>query len=158
MTTTMAVESVMDISAPEQLIKVAFASLDGDCVDQHFGSAQGFYVYGVDKESSALLAEKHFQKENQDGNEDKLKPKLKWLAGCDLVYCGSIGGSATRQLVSLGVHPIKVKEGPDIEELIEELQSDIKTGQSPLIQRIIVNKSSKNEDRFDDMAEDDWEE
>ena len=93
---------------------VAYASVDGEIVDQHFGSAQGFFVYSVDANGAELVANKPFPKELKDGNEDKLKPKLKWLVGCDMVYCGSIGGSATKQLVSIGVHPVVVKEGPDI--------------------------------------------
>jgi len=143
----------------EPLLLVAFASLEGDCVDQHFGSAQGFYTYAVDQQNAALIASKMFKKELKDGNEDKLKPKLAWLAGADIVYCGSIGGSATRQLVTIGVTPMEVKEGPEVEELIEELQTELKSQQpSAQLQRILASKKPKADDRFADMDDEDWEE
>ena len=53
-------------------------------MNQYFGSARGFQVYGSSNDATTLLAIKIFSKENEDGNEDKLKPKLKWLHGCDL--------------------------------------------------------------------------
>ena len=152
------VNSVADIAAEESLLKVAFASSDGECVNQHFGSSQGFYVYGIDKNAAHLLACKVFQKEKKDGNEDKLKPKLAWLHGSDLVYVGSVGGSATKQLVMLGAHPVVVKGGPDIEEIIEELQAELNGTISPMLDRVIKQKTGKADNRFDAMEEDGWEE
>lgn len=152
------VSSVADVGADEKLLMVAFATSDGECVNQHFGSSQGFHVYGVAGESADLMATKTFQKEKKDGNEDKLKPKLAWLHGCDLVYCGSIGGSATKQLIMLGVNPIEVKGGPEIEELIEELQKELNGTLSPMLDRVLKQKQGKKENRFDEMDEEGWSE
>lgn len=166
MNTVVDVACIADINLSKELpdedinttLVVAFASLDGDCVDQHFGSSQGFYVYCVNRYRSRLIASRAFAKELKDGNEDKLKAKMTWLAGCDLVYCGSIGGSATKQLIALGATPLKVKEGPDVEELIEQLQADLaSTTIPPQLQRILNNKQPKNEDRFAAM-DDEWDE
>lgn len=166
MNTVIDVASIADINLANELpdecinstLVVAFASLDGDCVDQHFGSSQGFYVYYVNRDNSQLIAHRAFAKELKDGNEDKLKAKMAWLVGCDLVYCGSIGGSATKQLIALGATPLKVKEGPDIEELIEQLQTDLSSATiPPQLQRILTNKQPKNEDRFAAM-DDEWDE
>lgn len=139
-------------------LRIAFASLDGDCVDQHFGSAQGFFVYEVTASSATLVASKVFPKEKKDGNEDKLKPRLSWLVGSDLVYCGSVGGSATRQLMALGVTPVVVKAGPDVDELVAELQAQLNGAPSPLIQRVLNSKAPKSESRFDEMEDEHWEE
>jgi nitrogen fixation protein NifX len=152
------VNSVADVAADENLLMVAFASSDGECVNQHFGSSQGFHVYGVDGDSATLMATKIFPKEKKDGNEDKLKPKLAWLHGCDLVYVGSVGGSATKQLVMLGAHPIVVKGGPEIEEIIEELQLELNSSLSPMLERVIRQKKGKSDDRFDDMEDEGWAE
>lgn len=122
-------------------LRVAFATSDGECVNQHFGSARGFMTYTVSGTTSVLSAAKEFPADKKDGNEDKLKPRLAWLNGCDLVYCGSVGGSATKQLLALGVHPIMVKEGPEIEELISELQTELKGTPSTLVERILRAKS-----------------
>ena len=152
------VNSVADVAADENLLMVAFASSDGECVNQHFGSAQGFHVYGVNGGEATLMATKSFPKEKKDGNEDKLKPKLAWLHGCDLVYVGSVGGSATKQLIMLGAHPIVVKGGPDIEEIIEELQGELNGTLSPMLERVIRQKTGKGDDRFDAMEDEGWEE
>lgn len=152
------VESVADAVKDESLLMVAFATSDGECVNQHFGSSQGFHVFGVNGDQASLLATKVFPKEKKDGNEDKLKPKLAWLHGCDLVYCGSVGGSATKQLIMLGAHPIVVKGGPEIEEIIEELQEELKGKMSPMLERVIKQKTGKGDDRFDAMEDEGWEE
>lgn len=152
------VNSVADVVADEGLLRVAFATSDGECVNQHFGSSQGFHVFGVSGDAADLIATKVFAKEKKDGNEDKLKPKLAWLHGCDLVYCGSVGGSATKQLVMLGAHPIVVKDGPEIEEIIEGLQGELNGTLSPMLARVIRARSGKSEDRFDDMEDEGWDE
>lgn len=152
------VNSVADVVADENLLMVAFATSDGECVNQHFGSSQGFHVFGVSANDASLMATKVFAKEKKDGNEDKLKPKLAWLHGCDLVYCGSVGGSATKQLIMLGANPIVVKGGPDIEEIIEELQQELNGEMSPMLERVMKQKAGKSENRFDDMEDEGWEE
>ena len=152
------VETVTDaIMDPEALV-VAFASLDGEMVDQHFGSAQGFFVYEVTADSARLITQKTFGYEKKDGNEDKLKPKLAWLAGCDVVYCGSVGGSATRQLVALGINPVQVKGGPDVEELLGALQRELNGVDAFWLQNILNQKQRQGDtDRFAAMAADEWD-
>ncbi len=137
---------------------VAFASMDGDMVDQHFGSAQAFYLYAINADTSTLIASQHFGVEKKDGNEDKLKPKLAWLAGTDIVYCGSIGGSATRQLLALGAHPIKVKGGPDVEELIADLQTQLNGHKEGWLEKMIHRKQkSQSDERFSEMEDEGWD-
>jgi len=152
------VNSVAELEVDANKLIVAFASSDGEIVNQHFGSSLGFHVYGIDGNTATPLAAKSFGKELRDGNEDKLKPKLAWLTGCDLVYCGSVGGSATNQLIKLGAHPVVVKEGPDIEEIITELQNEITGTMSPMLERIFKQKTGKDESRFDEMADEEWNE
>ncbi len=138
---------------------VAFASLEGDMVDQHFGSAQGFFVYDVKSDSAELIASKKFDREAKDGNEDKLKPKMKWLVGSDVVYCGSIGGSATKQLVSLGITPLKVSGGPDVDELIESLQAQLAGEPEFWLANILKQKqkASAGVSRFDEADDESWD-
>ncbi|MFK4752028.1 MULTISPECIES: NifB/NifX family molybdenum-iron cluster-binding protein [Oceanospirillaceae] len=152
------VACVADVEADPQAVLVAFASMDGDMVDQHFGSAQAFYLFAVSADSAELLASQEFGHEKKDGNEDKLKPKLAWLVGADVVYCGSIGGSATRQLIALGVNPIKVSGGPDVEELIEDIQKQMNGTPEFWLAKILKDKSqNKTDSRFDDMDDEGWD-
>ena len=149
---------VADVVTDEGLLMVAFASSDGECVNQHFGSAQGFHVYGIRGDEATLMAVKTFAKEKKDGNEDKLKPRLAWLHGTDLVYCGSVGGSATKQLIMLGAHPIEVKGGPELEEIIEGIQAELNGTLSPMLERVIRQKTAKGDERFDAMDDEGWDE
>lgn len=153
------VNNVAELELPIEKIRVAFASLDGDMVDQHFGSAQSFYLYAVDADNAELVTKTEFGQQKQDGNEDKLKPKLAWLQGADAVYCGSVGGSATRQLIALGVNPLKVSGGPDVEELIESLQDQLRGTPELWLARVLKEKDklkSGNSTSFDEDL--DWDE
>jgi nitrogen fixation protein NifX len=152
------VNSVAELEVDVNQLIVAFASSDGDIVNQHFGSSSGFHVYAIDGSTATPLAVKSFAKEQRDGNDDKLKPKLAWLAGSDMVYCGSVGGTATNELIKLGVHPVIVKGGPDIEEIITELQLEIAGTMSPLLERIFKQKTGKDQSRFAEMADEGWDE
>lgn len=152
------VNCVADLAEDESLLVVAFATSDGECVNQHFGSSLGFHAFGIRGDEATLMATKSFPKEMKDGNEDKLKPKLAWLDGCDLVYCGSVGGSATKQLIMLGAHPIVVKEGPEIEDIIKEIQAELNGTLSPLLERVMRQKTAKKDDRFDAMEGEGWDE
>ncbi|WP_432698510.1 NifB/NifX family molybdenum-iron cluster-binding protein [Marinobacterium sp. YM272] len=158
MNTAVSVECVADAIDNEQALIVAFASQDGDMVDQHFGSAQAFYTWAVTADSAELIASRDFGYEKKDGNEDKLKPKMAWLVGADVVYCGSIGGSATRQLVTLGINPIKVKGGPDVEELVDSLQAQLASDAPEFwLANILKRKRSNGDDRFDLMEDEGWD-
>ena len=150
--------SVADVEADDGSLLVAFASMDGEMVDQHFGSAQAFYLYAISADAADMIASQSFGIEKKDGNEDKLKPKLAWLAGADIVYCGSVGGSATRQLLALGVHPVQVKGGPDVEELIEELQAQLQGKPEAWLEKLIQRKQKDDsDDRFDAMDDEGWD-
>ncbi len=136
-------QNVAELPGEPGDLLVAFASSDGELVDEHFGSAAAFYLYRIRAGSSAFICEKRFGQEKRDGNEDKLKPKLAWLVGCDLVYCGSIGGSATRQLVSLEVTPMQVAEGPDVAELVTELQHQLAGTPERWLENILKRKARR---------------
>lgn len=150
-------DSISDAVADSNDLIVAFASSDGDLVDQHFGSAQAFFVYRVNTDSAELITSKDFGYEKKDGNEDKLKPKMAWLVGADIVYCGSVGGSASRQLIALGITPIKVTGGPDVEELIETIQSELKGEAAFWLANILKKKQGQSENRFDAMDDEGWD-
>jgi nitrogen fixation protein NifX len=158
MSSEVEIPCVADAVSDAQALIVAFASQEGDMVDQHFGSAQAFHVWSVTADSAQPIASHRFGYEKQDGNEDKLKPKLKWLVGADVVYCGSIGGSATRQLVALGINPIQVKGGPDVDELIEALQAQLNGEPEFWLANILKRKRNSGDDRFDLMADEGWDE
>ncbi len=138
------------------LLKVAFATQDRVHVDQHFGSASAFMVYGVNMETRILLNACEFSP-YESNEEDKLSIKLQMLEGCIAVYCRACGASAAKQLTEMGVQPIKVQEGAVIEDLIAALQQELRAGPSSWLARA-VTRHGLDPKRFDEMEMNGWEE
>ena len=139
-------------------LKVAFATSDMKQVNQHFGSAQGFAIYAVNPDNAYLLEANEFGRLAQDGNEDKLVAKIQVLEGCAAVYSQAIGSSAVQKLLQAGVQPVKVSEGRDIAELIQDLQDEMRAGPSAWVAKAIARQQGPDMSRFDDMEAEGWEE
>ena len=149
---------VLDDEDNSTLLKVAFASSDRVTVDQHFGSACSFVIYGVNPERSKLLQASEFGDIALDANEDKLAEKLDILDGCIAVYCRACGASAVRQLLMKGIQPVKVSEGTEIPELIESLQQELREGPSSWLAKVMQGSRLVAGARFDDMEAEGWKE
>lgn len=147
---------VLDDGQSETLMKVAFASSDRKLVDQHFGSACSFVIYGVDAEQIQLLTVSEFAELSADESEDKLAGKLALLEGCIAVYCRACGASAVRQLLELGIQPVKVTEGARINELIDSLQQELREGPSTWLAKAIQRNRHMGSHAFDAMEADGW--
>jgi nitrogen fixation protein NifX len=149
--------SILDDDAlDDTLLKVAFATSDGKTVDQHFGSAQGFAIYGVNPEKARLLTLSEFGALAQDGNEDKLVNKLALLRGCIAVYSRACGASALRQLLAIEVQPVKVPEDAQIQDLLAALQAELREGPSSWLAKAIRRHQGVDPTRFDSMEAEGW--
>jgi nitrogen fixation protein NifX len=140
----------------ESMLKVAFATDDLKNVNQHFGSAERFAIYRVSAEGSSLLEVAEFGKLDQDGNENKLVDKFAVLADCLAVYSLAVGPSAVRQLMALGIQPLKLQYGSPISAVLSELQQQLKQGPSGWLARALETREAKSADRFDAMEEEGW--
>ncbi|MAD47669.1 MAG: nitrogen fixation protein NifX [Oceanospirillaceae bacterium] len=149
---------VVDDEDDSALLKVAFASSDRTTVDQHFGSACAFVIYGVSPEQSKLLQVSEFGELSADVSEDKLSEKLDILDGCIAVYCRACGASAVRQLLVQGIQPVKVSEGTGIAELIGHLQQELREGPSSWLAKAMRSHQLAAGARFDDMEAEGWKE
>ena len=58
----------------------------------------------------------------EDGNEDKLAPKIEAIKDCAILYVAAIGGSGAARVVANNIHPMKVSQPEAIEELLDKLQ------------------------------------
>ncbi|AFY78738.1 nitrogen fixation protein NifX [Pleurocapsa sp. PCC 7327] len=111
-------------------MKVAFATSDNVRINSHFGSAQSIAVYDVSSKGYNFLETKTFDGNlNEDGNEDKLVPKVAALEGCTLVYVSSIGGSAASRLLSNKITPVNLRSDEEeikrtLDNLVETLNGD----------------------------------
>lgn len=156
MTVTRSLQVIDD--HPESVLKVAFATSDREFVDQHFGSAKAFAIYGINPDDTWLQQVAEFGELDEDGNEDKLKEKLVLLQDCVAVYCRACGASAVRQLIEMGVQPVKIHEGARIDELLESLQKEILLGPSGWLAKAMRSKTLNAPSRFDDMEAEGWNE
>ena len=115
-------------------MKVAFATENMSSVDAHFGWASRIAIYEVDADDSRLVEVAQFNGQlAEDGNEDKLVPKLDAIRDCAILYVAAIGGSAAAQVIKLGVHPVKVPAGDpqSIAEILVRLREVIRHGTPP---------------------------
>ena len=81
-------------------MKVAFATQDQQRVDAHFGWAKHIAIYDVQPEGYSFVQDIHFGEDlAEDGNEDKLAPKLDAIKDCAILYVAAIGGSGAARVV-----------------------------------------------------------
>lgn len=141
----------------ETLMKVAFATADRVHVDQHFGSAVAFSIYGVNRDQVRLLSAFEFESLKHTESEDKLATKLELLKGCIAVYCTACGSSAISQLLECGIQPVKVSENAVVQNLLIELQQELREGPSAWLAKAI-SRNQLDGERFNEMESDVWNE
>jgi len=126
-------------------MKVAFATCDQVHINSHFGSAQKIDVYDVSKEGYNFSNTLEFDDNlKEDGNEDKLVPKIEALSDCTLVYVSAIGGSAAARLIRQKITPVKAQS--DEEEILAILDKLVKTlngNPPPWLRKVIQQEEEK---------------
>jgi nitrogen fixation protein NifX len=137
-------------------LRVAFATADLKRVDQHFGAAERFAIYAVGPDGASLLEVAQFGSLAKDGNENKLLEKFVVLDGCAAVYCQAVGGSAVRQLLAMGVQPLKVGHGTPIGRLLEDIREEFANGPGGWVARALKQMEKQTLNRFDLMEEEGW--
>ncbi|MFW6357627.1 MAG: nitrogen fixation protein NifX [Chroococcales cyanobacterium] len=130
-------------------MKIAFATQDSVHINAHFGWAKKVDIYDVSSEGYHFLKTVEFEGDlKEDGNEDKLIPKIHAICDCTLVYVYAIGGSAASRLLKHQITPLKVKNQDD--EIIEVLNGLVETlGNPPPWLRKALGKNSTSFN-FDD--------
>jgi len=116
-------------------MKIAFASSNGDTIDQHFGRSERFYLYEIDKEHFECVAKIDSSKKIEDEHE-KLAYKIGSIAEADIVYSTQIGPTASKMVQSEGIYPVKTTEGERIVDAISKLQEVLRTSAPPWLLRI----------------------
>jgi nitrogen fixation protein NifX len=134
-------------------MKIAFATQDQQRVDAHFGWAKHLAVYDVDPDGYRFVQDFGFGEDlAEDGDEDKLAPKLAAIHDCAIVYVAAIGGSAAARVVASKIHPIKVT-GPDpILDILDKLQAVLKGTPPPWLRKALLKGQEKVHD-FEDEDE-----
>lgn len=103
-------------------MRIAFASIDGTYIDQHFGSARYFQIFDVTESESTLVESrkaKAFCNGHCEGGFDQL---LELLGDCDAVFALKIGQGAAAYMIG---HGKRVFEAfGTVDDVIEQLQTE----------------------------------
>ncbi|MBO9998001.1 MAG: nitrogen fixation protein NifX [Cyanobacteria bacterium SID2] len=120
-------------------MKIAFATDDLVHINAHFGWASQMSVYDVTTDGYEFVGLLNFSGDlKEDGNEDKLVPKLKAVADCTIVYVSAIGPSAAARLVNRGITPIKSRSEEDkIEDILNRLVQTLKGNPPPWLRKAL---------------------
>ena len=125
-------------------MKVAFCTQDMQRVDAHFGWAKNIAIYDVSADGSKFVEAIVFDGDLQeDGNEDKLAPKLEAIKDCAILYVAAIGGSGAARVVAANIHPIKVQQPEVIDEILVKLQGVLKGTPPPWLRKAIQKGQEK---------------
>lgn len=135
-------------------MKVAFATQDLKRVDAHFGWAKNIAIYELSPEGHRFLESVQFEGElKEDGDEDKLAPKLEAIRGCAILYVAAIGGSGAARVIAQGIHPIKVQQPEPIVELLEKLRQVLQGTPPPWLRKVLAREAKGQERTFADFEE-----
>jgi nitrogen fixation protein NifX len=124
-------------------MKIAFTTDDQVHINSHFGWAKKIDVYEVTTEGYQFFKTLTFDGDlKEDGNEDKLNPKLEALQDCTIVYVSAIGGSAAARLIKNKITPIKARsETEEIVEVLTKLVETLKGNPPPWLRKALQQKS-----------------
>jgi nitrogen fixation protein NifX len=120
-------------------------------VDAHFGWAKNIAIYEVTSGDAHFLETIVFDGDlEEDGNEDKLAPKLEAIKDCAILYVAAIGGSGAARVVAAKIHPIKVQEPEAIDDILVKLQGVLKGTPPPWLRKAIEKEQGKKTFDFDE--------
>jgi nitrogen fixation protein NifX len=134
-------------------MKIAFATQDLLHVDAHFGWAKNIAIYELSPQGWSFIEAVPFSGDLQeDGNEDKLAPKLEVIKDCALLYVAAIGGSAAARVVAYKIHPVKVTDKEPIEEVLAKLKDVLNGTPPPWLRKALMKDQERNFDFDEETA------
>jgi nitrogen fixation protein NifX len=128
-------------------MKVAFATQDLKRVDAHFGWAKNIAIYDIGPDGHKFVEAIEFDGDlKEDGNEDKLAPKIEAIKDCAILYVAAIGGSGAARVVANNIHPMKVNQPEDILSLVEKLEGVLKGTPPPWLRKALAKGQERTLD------------
>lgn len=126
-------------------MKIAFATQDKERVDAHFGWAKSIVVYDVSATGYQFVQSFEFGDNlEEDGDEDKLAPKLEAIKDCAIVYVAAIGGSGAARVVAMKIHPIKVPQPEVIKDILNKLQVVLQGTPPPWLRKAMQKNGERS--------------
>lgn len=134
-------------------MKVAFATQDRERVDAHFGWAKNIVTYDITAQGHHFVQSFEFGgKLEEDGDEDKLAPKLEAIKDCAILYVAAIGGSGAARVVAQKILPIKVPQPESIQEILGKLQAVLQGTPPPWLRKVLTRDGGRAFDFEDEEA------
>ncbi len=134
-------------------MKIAFTTQDKERVDAHFGWAPSIVVYDVTPAGHQFVESFEFGGAlEEDGDEDKLTPKLEAIADCAIVYVTAIGGSAAARVVAMKIHPVKVPQPESIVGILDKLQTVLQGTPPPWLRKALAKDGVRSFDFEEDTV------
>ncbi len=131
-------------------MKIAFATQDQQHVDAHFGWAKSILVYEVTPQWHHFIERFDFGDDlEEDGNEDKLAPKLEAIKDCAMLYVAAIGGSGAARVVAMKIHPVKVPKPEAISGILDKLQTVLQGTPPPWLRKALA-KDAQHSPSFEE--------
>jgi nitrogen fixation protein NifX len=136
-------------------MKIAFTTSDQVHINAHFGSARKIDVYDVNTDGYTFLETLRFDGDlKEDGNEDKLLPKIEALIDCTIVYVSTIGGSAAARLIKNRITPVKAQsEEQEITDVLSHLVETLNGSPPPWLRKALQQRTPTNFDELDEIEE-----
>ncbi|MEB3291787.1 MAG: nitrogen fixation protein NifX [Synechococcales bacterium] len=134
-------------------MKIAFATSDNIHVNAHFGSASMLDIYQVDPAGHEFVKTIKFGGNlNEDGNEDKLQPKIDALEDCTIVYVSTIGGSAATRLIKHKITPLKTQsDDKEITDVLTDLVKTLNGTPPPWLRKALQQRNPVLDDLDEDL-------
>jgi len=126
-------------------IRVACASNTGNLIDGHFGSCARFLIYQVSKDETRLIAIRSTTSNDEGDEKNVFRSGL--ISDCHVLYVASIGGPAAAKVIKAGIHPIKLPEGGNATDSIQQLQQVIASAPPPWLAKV-MGMSAEDRKRF----------
>lgn len=116
-------------------IRVACASNHETQIDGHFGSCARFLIYQVSESEVRLIDIRTVGRPPEEVDKNIYRADL--IEDCQILYTVSIGGPAAAKVVRAGLHPIKLPNGGDAVELLENLKGVIGNNPPPWLAKVM---------------------
>lgn len=134
-------------------MKIGFATQDLLRVDAHFGWARNIAVYDVTPEGSSFVKTWTFDGDlEEDGDEDKITPKVEAIMDCAIVYVAAIGGSAAARVVANKIHPIKVAQPEAISAILDKMQAVLQGTPPPWLRKALQKGQERELDFLEEAG------
>lgn len=142
-------------------LSLGFATSDRSQVNQHFGTASMFSIYGLnDQNQWQRLSVLEFpETRHAKDSHDKLQSRIDHLASVDAVFCLAVGPSAVQRMARQQIQPIVLDQPEPIKTLLQQFvacaQKDTSSWQFKLAQRKQLHGQRKR--KLSRLMEEPWD-